>query len=63
MLYLAPIKYYNENGQLRIWRLIEDFAIGELSSEQLRQIEKNLQIFQPQAYRQIIRELKKEKFI
>lgn len=60
MLYLAPIKYYNENGQLRIWRLIEDFAIGELSSEQLRQIEKNLQIFQPRAYHELLRHLRKE---
>ena len=62
MLYLAPIKYYNENGQLRIWRLIEDFAIGGISSEQLSQIENNLKTFQPRAYRELLMYLRKELF-
>jgi len=59
MIYLAPHKYYNKDGQLRFWLLAEDFARGELSFAELRQIENNIKLLRPLEYKELCRYLRK----
>ena len=63
MIYLAPRKYYNEDGRLKFWLLAEDFARSELSSEELRQIENNIRLLSPLEYKELCRYLREVSFI
>ena len=62
MIYPAPLKYYNEDGQFKFWLLAEDFARGELSSEELRRIENNIRLLRPLEYKELCRYLGKVSF-
>lgn len=61
MLYLAPKKYYDENGQLHFFKILEDFFLGNISLSQIGQIERNLQLLAPKEYMAIIKELNRKK--
>lgn len=59
MLYLAPIKYYNANGQIMFYEILADFFGGELDYEQFRNIVNNIRLLEPKSYFYLIRYLYK----
>jgi hypothetical protein len=59
MLYLAPIKYYNADGQIRFYEILADFFGGELDYKQFQNITNNIRLLEPKSYRYLIRYLYK----
>ena len=57
MLYLAPIKYYDNEGQLHFYKIISDFFGDEISLEQLNNIENNLRLLKPKEFHFLVRYL------
>lgn len=57
MLYIAPAKYYDENGYLHFFWILEDFFNGNISFDDLGSISHNLKLLRPKEYRAIIKEL------
>ena len=62
MLYLAPIKYYNADGKIRFYKMVEDFFGGELDYEQFQNIINNIRLLEPKSYHYLIRYLRKHPF-
>ena len=62
MLYLAPIKYYNADGKIRVYKILADFFGGELDYEQFRNIINNIRLLEPKSYHYLIRYLYKHPF-
>lgn len=59
MLYLAPIKYYNSEGKIRVYEILATFFGGELGYEQFRNIANNIRLLDPKSYHYLIRYLYK----
>ena len=57
MLYLAPIKYYNADGQIRFYEILADFFGGELDYEQLQNITNNIRLLKPKFFHCLVRYL------
>lgn len=59
MLYLAPIKYYDADGKIRIYEILADLFGGELYYKQFRNITNNIRLLEPKSYHYLIRYLYK----
>lgn len=57
MLYLAPIKYYDADGQIRFYEILADFFGGELDYEQLQNITNNIRLLKPKFFHRLVRYL------
>lgn len=55
MLYLAPKKYYDDKERLKFGDILCDFALGEISYKQMKNIENNLRVLDPKQYRHIVK--------